>query len=43
MSTYLLERALIGAEVRTDVLVTVEDGRFTGVDARAETLERLAG
>ena len=33
MSTYLLERALIGAEVRTDVLVTVENGRFTGVDA----------
>ena len=36
MSTYLLERALIGSEVRSDVLVTVEDGRFVGVDAGVE-------
>ena len=35
MSTYLLERALIGSEIRTDVLVTVENGRFTRVEHEA--------
>ncbi|KRF12301.1 N-formimino-L-glutamate deiminase [Nocardioides sp. Soil797] len=30
-TTYLLERALIGDQVESDVLVTVEDGRFTEV------------
>ena len=33
MSAYLLERAWVGGAVRDDVLVEVEDGRFTSVDA----------
>ena len=35
MSTYLLERALIGGEIHDDVLVRVEDGRFTEVEHAA--------
>ena len=35
MSTYLLERALVDGVVHDDVLVTVEGGRFTGVDTGA--------
>ena len=37
MSTYLLERALVGDLVHADVLVTVVDGRFAGVDTGANS------
>jgi hypothetical protein len=43
MSTYLLERALVGAEVRDDVAVTVEDGRFTRVETGASDARTQAG
>jgi hypothetical protein len=31
-SSYLLERAWVGGAVHDDVLVTIEDGRFTAVE-----------
>ena len=36
MTAYLLERAWVGDRVRDDVLVTVEDGRFTSVEPDAD-------
>lgn len=41
--TYLLERAWVDGAVRDDVRVTVEDGRFTAVEAEAAGGERIAG
>ena len=44
MTSYLLERALLPDGVADNVLVTVEDGRFTRVDSRADaTAERVPG
>ena len=45
MTAYLLERAYVGGAVESDVLVEIEDGRFTTVtvSAPADNAERLAG
>ena len=44
MTSYLLERALLPDGVADNVLVTVEDGRFTSVDSRADAgAERVPG
>jgi len=32
MTSYLLERAWVDGAVRDDVLVEIDDGRFTSVD-----------
>ena len=42
-STYLLERAWVDGAVRDDVLVEVEDGRFTSVTPGASAGTRLPG
>ncbi|HET8960766.1 formimidoylglutamate deiminase [Nocardioides sp.] len=43
MTALLLERAWVGGAVRDDVLVEIEDGRFTAVTPGAQTGEPLAG
>ena len=42
-SSYLLERAWVDGAVRDDVLVTIEDGRFTAVETgrRRTPLRRI--
>ncbi|HEU5455824.1 MAG TPA: formimidoylglutamate deiminase, partial [Nocardioides sp.] len=43
MSSLLLERAWVDGSVQDDVLVEIEDGRFTSVTPGARSGERLAG
>ena len=43
MSSLLLERAWVDGSVQDDVLVEIEDGRFTAVTPGAHSGERLAG
>ncbi len=44
MTSYLLEHAWVDGALRSDVAVTVEDGRFTQVGGEpAERAERLTG
>jgi len=43
VTRHLLERAYVGGAVETDVLVEIEDGRFTSVTVGGSGAERLAG